>query len=348
MIRLQALKSYAQSLGFNRIGVIPARPSPHLEAYLAWIAAGHHGNLGYLARPDRVARRLDLNVILPGVQTLIIAAFDYGTPPYPTELLNDPLRGRISSYAYGVDYHDLMTPRLTRLAEWVRAQTPDPVAYKVYVDTGAILERSHAQQAGLGFIGKNTMLIHPRAGSNFFIGEILTDFPLMEHTSAHRETQCGTCTRCLSACPTSAFPTPYTLDARRCISNLTIEQKGVVALELRSLLGNWVYGCDVCQEVCPWNRFAVHTIESGFYPLSVDRVAPPLLTLLTLTDSTFKALFKESAVARIGRERLIRNACYAAGNSADPRFIPVLESLIEGENALIQNAASWAIDRITS
>ena len=179
-------------------------------------------------------------------------------------LLTDPTRGRFASYAWNFDYHDLMLDRLDELAAKIIQFSVGTIQHKAYVDTGAILERSHAQQAGMGFIGKNTMLIHPRRGSYFFLGEILLDAPFDQYDYPHQETMCGSCTRCLVACPTDAFPEPYILDSQRCISYLTIEYKGWIKPELRPLMGNWVYGCDVCQEVCPWQRFSVPTNEVAF------------------------------------------------------------------------------------
>jgi len=188
---------HAASLGFSQVGIIPAAPSPHLEAYRRWIAAGMHGEMGYLARPDRIARREDLTVILPGARSLVIVALDYGTLAIPEAILSDPRRGRISNYAWGADYHGIMTPRLEQLATWLREQSGEDVASRAYVDTGAILERSHAWQAGLGFIGKNTMLIHPRRGPFLFLGELLTTLAFDRYDAPHRETMCGTCIRCL-------------------------------------------------------------------------------------------------------------------------------------------------------
>jgi len=306
-----------------------------------------HGEMGYMARPDRVIRRRDLNQILPGVRSMIIVGLDYHALRLPDSIVSDPARGRIASYAWGADYHDVMTPRLTQFAEWLRTQTPDPVATKVYVDTGAILERSHANQAGLGFIGKNTMLIHPRRGSNFFLGEILTDLEFESYDEPSRDTMCGGCTRCLNACPTNAFPKPYQLDARRCISYLTIEHKGNIETELRPLMGNWVYGCDVCQEVCPWNRFAIQTHETSFYPISIERAAPPLETLLNLSDATFSELFAGSAIERIKRDRMVRNTCIAAGNSKLKGFNRTLQYLAETDRAeVVREAAQLAIERL--
>lgn len=337
------LRALASELGFSLCGVVRAEPSPHLNAYLDWIAAGMHGEMGYLARPDRIARRRNLNVIVPGVRSVIMVGLDYHTLRLPEQITADPLRGRIAAYAWGQDYHAIMTPRLTQLADQVRALSPDSLTAKVYVDTGAILERSHAQQAGLGFIGKNTMLIHPRRGSDYFLGEILTDLAFDEYDTPAPETMCGGCTRCLNACPTNAFPKPYQLDARRCISYLTIEQKGEIDPALRSRMGNWVYGCDVCQEVCPWNRFAIRTLETRFYPLDTDRAAPPLASLLSMTTEAFTERYGGSPIKRIGRDRLVRNACIAAGNSGDPLFQTALTALMEDTTAVVREAAGWAL-----
>lgn len=342
-----ALKQQATTFGFNRIGITSAHPSPTLAAYLTWVEQNMNGMMGYLARPDRVQRRQDLNMILPGVQSIILVALDYTTLQPPQSVLDDPLRGRISTYAWGADYHSIMLPRLEALAEWLQQQINATVHHRYYVDTGAVLERSHAQQAGLGFIGKNTMLIHPRAGSYFFLGEILTTYKLTDD-KPHRESMCGSCSRCLVACPTHAFPESYVLDARRCISYLTIELKDSIPVELRPLMGNWVYGCDVCQVVCPWNRFAPETLETAFFPLDIDTVAPPLTTLLQLTETTFKERFMASPILRIKRERMVRNACIAAGNSRQRELIPLLQTLADTDySALIREHATWAIQQLT-
>ena len=345
-ISTHQLKQQAIALGFNIAGVIPAEPAPTLDAYLRWIDADMHGKMGYLARPDRQARRHDLNVILPGVQSLILVGLDYRTLPIPDSLLNNPARGRIANYAWGVDYHDVMTPRLEQFAAWIAAQSGETMQHRVYVDTGAILERAHAQQAGMGFVGKNTMLIHPRRGSYFFLGEILTTLAFDDYDTPHRETMCGSCTRCLVACPTDAFPQPYVLDARRCISYLTIEYKGYIDHALRPLMGNWVYGCDVCQDVCPWQRFSVPTHEHTFYPPDADYAAPPLRELLSLDDTTFKARYADSPILRIKRARLVRNACIAAGNWGAEEIIPALSPLLHDESPLVRSHAAWALLQI--
>ncbi|MDW8328120.1 MAG: tRNA epoxyqueuosine(34) reductase QueG [Anaerolineales bacterium] len=340
MLSAAALKARARDLGFNLVGITPARPAPHLDAYLRWVQAGCHGEMGYLAREDRLARRRDLNLILPGVRSLVMVGLDYRSAPLPPSVLTDPRRGRIATYAWGMDYHDVMTPRLEALARELGAKS------RVYVDTGALLERDHGWQAGLGFIGKNTMLIHPRRGSDFFLGVMLTTAEFDAYDRPGPATRCGTCTRCLVACPTNAFPESHVLDARRCISYLTIEHKGVIARELRPLLGNWVFGCDVCQDVCPWNRFAVQTQLTEFFPVNADRAAPPLAELLALDEAGFVARFAGSPIERIGRVRLMRNACVAAGNSGDATLISPLQSLLSNPHPLIRLHAAWALARL--
>ena len=340
------VKDKASELGFNLVGLTPARPAPHLHAYFQWLDAGMHGEMGYMARTDRQERRRDLNASLPGVRSLVIVGLDYHTLKLPDEILADPTRGRIAAYAWGRDYHDLMLLRLEELAHWLRAESKSEARHRAYVDTGAILERDHAQQAGLGFIGKNTMLIHPRRGSDFFLGEILTEVEFDEYSQPSPGTMCGTCARCLTACPTGAFPRPYVLDARRCISYLTIEHHGWIDRELRPLMGNWVFGCDVCQVVCPWNRFAVQTLTTEFFPLNPDRAAPPLSQLLALDEAGFEALFRGTPVHRIGWARLVRNACIAAGNSRRLELIPPLRSLISDPAPLVRGHAAWALARL--
>ncbi len=343
----QRIKEQARELGFSLVGIVPAQPSPYLAAYLEWIKAGMHGTMGYMARADRIQRREDLNVILPGVRSLIVAALDYYTLRLPDAIAHDPARGRISNYAWGADYHHVMLAQLETLAQFVRTIAGAQVTTRVYVDTGAILERSHAAQAGLGFVGKNTLLIHPRRGSFFFLGEILTTAALDDDTSASPMPSCGTCTRCLTACPTGAFPRPYVLDARLCISYLTIEHKGSIPRHLRPQMGNWVYGCDVCQEVCPWQRFARPTAWwEAFAPLDFDRAAPPLTRLLALDEVSFAAQFRGSAIERIGRTRLVRNACIAAGNSGLPDIAPYLVPLLNDPSPLVRGHAAWALGRL--
>ncbi|MDL1899620.1 tRNA epoxyqueuosine(34) reductase QueG [Anaerolineae bacterium CFX9] len=342
VISSAGLKGQALALGFNLVGVTHAVPSPMLAAYERWVAAGMHGSMQYMARADRVSRRRDLQIILPGAQSLIVVGVDYRSH-MPEALLNDPSRGRIAMYAWGMDYHDVIGERLEAFAAWLAETSDTPPAQRIYVDTGAILERSHAHQAGLGFTGKNTMLIHPRRGSYFFLGEILTTLAIAPDQPAFAPTMCGSCTRCLNACPTDAFPAPHVLDARRCISYLTIEHKGWIDPALRRLMGNWVFGCDVCQEVCPFQRFAPPTDEPLFVPVDEARAAPRLADLLALDDDAFRMRFAGSPVERIRRERLVRNACIAAGNSGDFALIDPLLLRLDDPSPLVRGHAAWAL-----
>ncbi len=347
MLASAIVKAQAQALGFNLCGITPARPAPHVEAYLRWIDQGLHGSLNYMARPDRVARRRDLNEILPGAVSLILVALDHHQLRLPENIEHDPARGRIALYAWGADYHELMLPRLEALAQQLRAESSG-VRWRAYVDTGAVLERDHAQQAGLGFIGKNTLLIHPRRGSGFFLGEILIDAEVDVYDEPGVDTRCGSCTRCLNACPTAAFPEPYVLDARRCISYLTIEHKGYLDHDLRPKMGNWIFGCDVCQSVCPWNRFGVTTLEPKLRLIDVDRAAPPLADVLALDDAGFMDRYGGSPLERAGRDRLVRNACVAAGNSGFAALAPLLRERLSDTSALVRAHAGWALARLAN
>ncbi|MGQ9888918.1 MAG: tRNA epoxyqueuosine(34) reductase QueG [Aggregatilineales bacterium] len=346
IVSVTTLKARAQALGFSLVGTAPARPAPTLDAYHRWLALGMHGEMAYLARPDRLARRRDLNQIMPGAQSIVVVGLDYFSGQFSATALNDPARGRIAAYAWGLDYHDIMTPRLEELAAWLRGATGGASAQRVYVDTGAVLERSHGQQAGLGFVGKNTMLIGPRRGSYFFLGEIITTATFDSYETPHRQTLCGRCTRCLAECPTAAFPQPYVLDARRCISYLTIEYKGFIDPALRPLMGNWVFGCDICQDVCPWQRFAVETPELAFHAADLDRAAPPLRELLALDAAGFQARFRGTPLQRAGRDRLVRNACVAAGNSGLPDLFDHLARLLDDSAPVVRGHAAWALARL--
>ncbi len=344
-LNARRIKQAARGLGFNLCGITPAEPSPTLRAYLRWIERGMQGAMGYMARLDRVRRHQNLREIMPGAKSLILVGLDYFSRFADEQTLNDPARGRIAAYAWGLDYHKVMELRLEQFAGWLAEASGRTIQQKVYVDTGAILERSHAQQAGLGFIGKNTMLIHPRRGGSFFIGEIVTSLEFDDYDEPHRETMCGTCARCLAACPTDAFPKPYVLDARRCISYHTIENKGWIDRELRSDFGNWIFGCDICMDVCPFQRFSEETQEVAFLPFDIDRVAPPLTDILISTEASYRAMFRRTPIERIKREQMVRNACIAAGNWRDERAIPHLIQLLYDKSALVRGHAAWALWR---
>jgi epoxyqueuosine reductase len=334
----------AKGLGFDLVGISPALPVPHIEAYSTWIAKGYHGEMGYMARADRVERRKNPAAILPGARAIVCVGLNhYPGPPF-NGLASDPSRGQIASYAWGLDYHDLMQPRLEELARFIRSQAKGGTT-RAYVDTGPILERAYAARAGLGFIGKNTCLINPRMGSWLLVGEILTDVEL-EPTPSTTPVSCGTCRRCLDACPTGALVAPHVLDARRCISYLTIELKGAIPPDLRPLMGNWVYGCDVCQQVCPWQRFAATTHEQALLAQAPDRATPLLTELIGMSEETFQQRYAGTPILRIGRARLVRNAAVALGNWGDRRAAPNLKRTLADPELLVRDHAAWALERI--
>ena len=340
------LRQRALELGFNLVGIAAASPSPTLRAYQRWIERGMHGTMGWMARPDRQARRRDLNVILPGARTLLVVGLDYSQAQAFTSFLADPARGRIAAYAWGLDYHEVMASRLERLTAWLQRESGRRSAERVYVDTGAILERSHAEQAGLGFFGKNTMLIHPRRGSHFFLGVVLTSLEFDEHDQPQQGVGCGSCTRCLDVCPTDAFPRPFVLDARRCISYLTIEHRGWIARDLRPLTGNWVFGCDLCQDVCPFQRFALPTREPALQQSDLERIAPRLTDLLEMDGQAFRRRWRGTPLQRTGHELLLRNACLAAANGMVAAAIPALLRLLDAASPLLRGHAAWALARL--
>lgn len=337
------LKAEGQRLGFDLLGIAPAVPPPHVEALDDWLSAGHAGEMAYLAR--NAARRADPREAVPGARSIVVCGVHYRAAEPDPALWNDPGRGQISRYAWGDDYHDILLPKLRTLQSWLEERVGRAEIGRSYVDTGPVLERPVGAMAGLGFQGKNTLLIHPRQGSWFFLGEILVDAEL-----SYDEPQpiggCGGCTRCLSACPTQAFVGPHVLDARRCISYLTIELKGPIPHDLRQLMGNHIYGCDVCQEVCPWNqRWGQFTSEPAFAPRSAN-VAPALLDLISMTDEEFRARFKGSPIKRTKRRGLLRNVAIALGNWGDPQAIPGLIGALNDHEPLIRGHAAWALGRI--
>jgi len=347
------IKSRAAELGFDLVGIAPAGIAPHANEYADWIASGMMGEMSYLARdPDR---RSDLDRVLPGARSIIVVGLSYYTIDLPDEIKNDPSRGLIARYAWGADYHDVMTPRLEELAQFVREGSRSagtlramPVVTKTYVDTGPVLERDWALTAGLGFIGKNTCLINPHMGSWLFLGVVITDAALTPSPSPNtgEGVGCGNCTRCLTACPTNAFPTPYVLDARKCISYLTIELKGSISIELRPLIGNRIFGCDICQNVCPWpTRFAAPTKERAFFPADVDRAAPKLVDLAQLSEEEFKQRFAGTPILRTKRRGLLRNVAVALGNWGSAEAREALEMLARDPDSIIAEHARWGIAR---
>ncbi len=376
----ERIKEKAYELGFDLIGVAPATCAPHADAYASWVEAGYAATMGYLTRD--VMRRQDPRNALPGAHSVVVVGLSYFVANPPADLWNDPSRGRIARYAWGLDYHDVMTPRLHQLADLILRETRRRVEHRVYVDTGPVLERDFAAQAGLGFIGKNTCLISPLIGSYLFLGEILVSMELefdqpatdsgarIELPTRQRPTAaggsenfvgpqraaprpdtrrvgtCGACTRCLKICPTHAFPAPYVLDSNRCISYLTIELKGSIPLELRPLMGNWIFGCDECQSVCPWPRRFARPTQEDFLRFDPEQVAPKLLDLMHLGGDEFRARFRRTPLWRAKRRGLLRNVAVALGNWGDPQAIPVLQRALDDPEPLIREHASWALARI--
>jgi epoxyqueuosine reductase len=345
--------SQALSLGFDSVGIVPVGPPRHGAAFADWLTAGHGGEMAYLAA--RAVERLTPAVWLPDAHSLILLAANYN-PGIPPSAWHDPAHGRIARYAWATDYHDVLRPRLYALDAFIRERTGRTALGKACVDTAPLLERDFAEQAGLGFIGRNTCLITPGLGSWTFLAALAVPEKLaMDNgrwttsTLVRRPTRavgtCGRCTRCLDACPTNAFVGPHVLDARRCISYLTIELRGPIPRALRPLVGNRIFGCDVCQEVCPYNRAAPEATLRALIP-KVGQTAPPLLELLALDEVAFRTRFSGSAVLRAKRRGLLRNICVAAGNWGDPTAIPALTDRLADYEPLVRGHAAWALGRI--
>jgi len=353
----RAVKEQALALGFDLVAIAPAGPSPEWARYRAWIERGWAGEMTYLAR--HLVPKQDPRVLLPEARSLILVALNYAHPIDPV-LAQDPSRGRISIYALGRDYHKIMRKALIDLDQWLAGQTGRSSRGRVFVDSAPVLERAWAAHAGLGFIGKNTCLIHPERGSWLFLGgllvpEALTPDPPPRIRKGLRDIvwefpdggmgTCGACTRCLDVCPTAALTAPRQLDARTCISYLTIEQRGPIPIHLRPKLGNWVFGCDLCQEVCPWNRRARPATHPQLRP-HPDRLAPPLLDLLALDEDAFRARFAGSPVMRAKWEGFMRNVCVAAGNWGDPAAVEGLMHHLWHSPLLVAEHAAWALARV--
>jgi epoxyqueuosine reductase len=337
----QRIKSRALTLGFDLVGIAPAQSSPELAFFERWIDAGYAGEMHYLRRS--LERRRDLQQVLPDAQSVVVCGLNYDTDyPYSTTQ-DDASRGWIARYAWGADYHQYMQDKLTQLQQYVAECVPQEVASKLYVDTGPVVERVYAKYAGLGWFGKNTCLLHARLGSWLFLGELILPIPL-EYDGPTFD-HCGTCTRCLDACPTEAIIAPYVLDARRCIAYLTIELKGSIPEVLRPQMGNHVFGCDICQDVCPWNRKRFFTTEAALQPQPAH-VHPPLEDLARLTPAAFAQHFRGTPLERTKRRGVLRNVCVAMGNSGNPAFVPLLEHLLHDDEELIREHAAWALTQL--
>ena len=335
------IRDKALALGFDAIGFCAAELGPEARARLTdFLAAGQHGDMGWLA--ERRDQRSHPRSLWPEARSVIALGLSYAPEDDPLATLARPDRGNISVYARNRDYHDIVKGRLKHLAQFVVAAFGPQV--KVFVDTAPVMEKPLAQQAGLGWQGKHTNLVSRAHGSWLFLGEIYTTLDIP--ADPPHEDRCGSCRRCLAACPTDAFPAPYRLDATRCISYLTIEHRGPIPEEFRAAIGNRIYGCDDCLAACPWNRFA-HATDTAKLRARTDLTAPRLAELATLDDAGFRALFAGSPVKRIGRDRFIRNVLMAIGNSADPDLIAVAGRLVADADPVVAEAARWAVAKLT-
>lgn len=341
-----ALIARALAEGFTAVRVTRPDAVPDMAGRLrAFLDAGYHGQMGWLA--DRAEWRGDPAALWPQARSVVMLAESYTPEDDPLAGLAARDRGVISVYARGRDYHDLVKRRLKRLGRWLvdrTAQSDQSCEIKVFVDTAPVPEKALAQAAGLGWQGKHTNLVSRDMGNWVFLGALFTTY---EFDPDPAETDhCGVCTRCLDICPTRAFVAPYRMDARRCISYLTIEHRGPVDAELRPLMGNHIYGCDDCLAVCPWNKFATPPTEDGYAPRD-GMVLPELAALAALDDAAFRARFVGSPVKRIGRDRFVRNVLYAIGNSGLPALRPVAMARVDDTDAAVADAARWAVQRLT-
>ena len=337
------LREKATNLGFSAVGIAPADAAPLAAGRLAaWLAAGAHGEMIWME--ERAAQRGSPAGLWPDVKSVIALGMSYAPQGDPLALAGRPDRGRISVYAQGADYHDVIKKALKALARWLVDEVQCDL--KVFVDTAPVMEKPLAEAAGIGWQGKHTNLVSRADGSWLFLGAIYTTLEI--EPDAPHVMHCGSCTACLAACPTDAFPAPFQLDARRCISYLTIEHKGPIPEEFRAAIGNRIYGCDDCLAVCPWNRFAETARANQAFLPRAELVAPALADLLRLDDSAFRKVFAGSPIKRIGRGRMVRNAAIAAGNSGLPDLIPILATLTADEDPVVAEAAAWALARLSA
>ena len=356
-----AIKGEARRLGFALAGITTPDMPPHCSTFEQWLAMGRHGQMDYMASERARACRSNPLQILPGCHSIIMLGIGYPNPAPVTSTLDQgavrgvasvdglpediDIRGRVAAYALGIDYHLVLPERLRGLVEFIESCVGHTIRSCWYSDSGPVLERDLAQRAGLGWIGKNTCLINPRLGSYFLLAEILIDIDLQPDLPFAAD-HCGSCSRCIRACPTQCILPDRTLDARRCISYLTIELKEAIPLELRPLLGEWVFGCDICQMVCPWNRFAAEKGDAVFEPRS-SGVYPDLVSELNLTPETFNRKYEASPVKRAKRRGYLRNVSVALGNVRDYRAVPTLRKAINDPERLVREHAAWALEQIT-
>jgi epoxyqueuosine reductase len=336
-----AIKAEASRLGFAACGITHAGHD-FSDRLQAWLTSGAHGDMAWME--SRADQRAAPQTLWPDARSAILLGMSYAPHTDPLALEDHPDRARISVYAQGQDYHDVVKKALKSLARWIVEQSPSEL--KVFVDTAPVMEKPLAGEAGLGWQGKHSNLVSRSHGSWLFLGAIYTSLAL--EVDPAEPDHCGRCTACQTACPTNAFTAPYRLDARRCISYLTIEHKGPIPEEFRVAMGNRIYGCDDCLAVCPWNKFAdAAAANRAFFPRA-ELVAPRIADLLQLDDASFRQVFSGSPIKRIGRDRLVRNACIAAGNSGDPKLLPQLTALSADASSVVQEAAQWAVGRLNA
>jgi epoxyqueuosine reductase len=332
--REETVAAAARAAGFPLVGCVPLGPLPSAAFVRDWLAAGRAGEMRYLER--RADWRCDPRRQFPWARSLVCVGFPYRPPAPPPIDWRAELRGRVAAYAVGPDYHRHVRARLDRLAEALARLFPG-TRHLSYVDTGAIVEREWARDAGVGWLAKNTLVLHRQAGSYFFLGELVSDLEV-DPMPLPRD-HCGTCTRCVAACPTGALEQGYTMEPRRCIAYLTIEHRSAIPTALRPQIDNWVFGCDVCQEVCPWNGDARDAAAAEW-------LAPSLADLVTLDRAAFDARYAGTAVTRTGRRGLVRNAAVALGNSKNPAAVPALAKAMLDADPLVRGHAAWALGAI--
>ncbi|MEK6636678.1 MAG: tRNA epoxyqueuosine(34) reductase QueG [Pseudomonadota bacterium] len=338
----KALKNKAAELGFVSVGITSANMSAlQGERLRVWLEGGNHGEMGWMEA--RNEQRGHPQALWDGARSVIALGMSYAPAADPLTLAEARTRGRISVYAQGVDYHDVVKKALKALARWMIDQAGGEL--KVFVDTAPVMEKPLGAAAGLGWQGKHTNMVSAEHGSWLFLGSIFTTLDL-EHDAPHRD-RCGSCTACQSVCPTNAFPAPYRLDARRCISYLTIEHKGPIPHEFRRAIGNHIYGCDDCLAVCPWNKFASAAAANKAFAPRAELAAPALADLLALDDAGFRQVFAGSPIKRIGRDRMVRNAAIAAGNSGSVELVEPLKALLDDPSDVVRDAAQWALTELS-
>lgn len=343
----ESIVHYAQQhLGFNRAAIMTATPSSTFPQFVDWLNHHYHADMDWLETNGRKDKRSDVRTIMPSAQSVITLAYTYRTDDLPAEVLNDPARGIFARYTWGKDYHRVLKKKLLLLLNHLEQQLGETVQARAYVDTGPVLERELAARAGIGFVGHNSMIINPQFGSYIFLAEIIVDQPLTALNYKHQG-GCRACRKCIATCPTKAILQNRTIDARRCISYLTIESQGSIPEPLRPLLKNRIYGCDICQEVCPWNNtIQARATTNDWLEASLDRQAPYLTELAQLTETTFIQRYQGTPIMRAKRTGLLRNVAVALGNWGHPAAEPALQQLAQDPSDLIRDHAAWGLRQL--